>query len=159
MAILYSPYIEGSIPAFTSESGLQVPFANNPGVGFNEWNVMTAKITSMSPNSEVSYNLSKIAYVSKYFNNSEKITASKATFIDPVLDNLIPGEFYKVQLAYGENFNEDKTLLNYSTVGVARYLGATNPTIELDPSSDTICKSYTGTYVSPNGITEQEYSY
>ena len=110
MAIIYAPYIEGTIPAFGQE--LKVPFEWNPGVGKNEVKCLVAKVLDLNNNLQgylyTRYKGQKIAV----FDNVTEIS------------DLIPQTYYKIQLAYATSEDNDSfAALAYSSAGVSKYLG------------------------------------
>lgn len=125
MAIIYAPYIEGTIPAFGPK--LKVPFEWNPGVGKNEVEYLVAKVLDLNNNLQgylyTSYEGQKIAVF-------DIVTAE--------ISGLISQTYYKIQLAYATSQDRDSfAALNYSSAGVGKYLG-TPPQFEITYENQTI---------------------
>lgn len=133
MSIIYPPYIEGTLPAFTS-SGLKIPYENNPAViGTTSF---VAKITDPINNEVIAENIMGTA-------ENNVITFSAPS-------GLIGGNYYKIQVAY----NGGRPYA-FSSSGVARYLG--NGQIKANLSISNYVA--TGTYTDSTGFNELEYSY
>lgn len=122
---LYPPVIAGTIPAFyTDKNGatkIVVPFSMNRAVGTQEFNGLALKIK------KVSGTLIGVIRSSVY-----EITASgKVTFdISHLKEELLLGEYYKIQIAYLSDVNNMGSVGYYSTVGVIKYTSKPEVTIE-----------------------------
>ena len=109
MAIMYAPYVEGTIPAFGST--LLVPYEMNRGVKLTNNITFVAKIMDLNNN------------------NIEYFTTSNAK-LNPLpftVDGLKTGQYYKIQLAYSDGAENNK--LVYSSIGIGKYFGEMVPTI------------------------------
>lgn len=156
---LYPPVIEGTLPAF-SGTELSVPFSMNRAVSDTEVYGFIVKIKNV-------YNSNPVVRELKCkINVAEGIPAAARFDISDVIDNFLPGEYYKIQMAYlwkNPSSPDDDTYVGYySTVGVIKY--TTTPTIII-PNMDEIGinaynYTYTG-YYSQEGkdTTERVYKY
>lgn len=138
---LYPPNIAGTIPAFNGTT-LVVPFSMNRAVAKREVGSFALKIKTV-------YNstyLKDATYVSHDFDNGT------ATFN---ISNcaLIPGNYYKIQMAYVSN-TSPAIIGYYSTVGVVKYTGVPKAEIaNLEIGSGQINMhdySYTGVFTAPS---------
>jgi hypothetical protein len=89
MAIIYPPYIEGTIPAFGPI--LKIPFEWNPGVSPVEVSRITVKILDLNNN--------QVGLLHKSFTEGKKIY--EIDFETKDID-LIQYQYYKFQLAYAD---------------------------------------------------------
>jgi len=148
MAKLYPPVIEGTIPAFYGTT-LVVPFSMNRAVAKSDIKGFSLKIKTVQTNTFVK-NLTSTNY-----------TTSEVTFDTSDL-NLIPGQYYKLQLAY--IFNDSySTIGYYSTVGVVKYYGEEGPKIYVDglssKNSNIFAGSYIGVFEHPDDPMEKVAQY
>lgn len=132
MAKLYPPVIEGTIPAFYGTT-LVVPFSMNRAVAGSDIKGFSLKIKTVQTNTFVK-NLNSINY-----------TLSEAMF-DITDAGLVPGQYYKLQLAYIFD-DTSSTVGYYSTVGVVKYYGEEGPEIYVDGLSSKNSNMFTGTYL------------
>lgn len=94
--IRYAPYIDGTIPAFTDETGIVVPFTPNKAVGKDAAAGMALKISNLDGNLVG-------GLTSKFLsNNIANFTLNNSL-------NLSIGQYYKLQLAYIDTLEFDKT--------------------------------------------------
>ena len=137
---LYPPIIEGAIPAFSNESGLVIPYTLNRAIGYNE-------ITGFSL-------IVKSTITNKIISNKTINIVSKDRVNFGTVENLQPGGFYKVQIAFmqGENIGI------YSNVGVVKYIGAKSPKLEIQDDGG-VSDSFTVKYSCEEDISEKVYSY
>lgn len=152
MAKLPPPYIEGSIPAQTNTS-LEIPFRLNRAVSIRNVTKMFAKIKTVATDSIIG------VFETSAFTKAETDTIYTATFdIDNTV--LTIGQFYKIQLAFGDSANSQGY---FSTVGVFKYTAMPDVYIEnMKEYEIGNLYTYTGVYdQSGDGkdITEKEYSY
>lgn len=123
--IRYAPYIDGTIPAFTADSGIRVPFTPNKAVGTSA----AAKMALMIKNLDSSYITT--LYTEDTQNNI-------AIFDLPEDITLAIGQYYKVQLAYFPKTEEEEKnmpVLTYSSIGITKYIdSASIDSINITPS-------------------------
>jgi len=114
--IRYAPYIDGTIPAFTAESGIRVPFTPDRAGGI----AAAAGMALMIKNLDSSY--IDTLYTTEFQNNIATFDSSDIT--------LSIGQYYKVQLAYCERIplteeeEENMSALTYSSIGITKYIGS-----------------------------------
>lgn len=108
MAIMYPPYIEGTIPAFGPI--LLIPYEMNRGVKLTDNITFVAKIMDLN-NDNI-----------KYFTTSN----AKLNPLPFEVNGLETGH-YKIQLAYSDGAENSK--LVYSSIGIGKYFGNTVPII------------------------------
>lgn len=132
MANLYPPIIEGTIPAFYGTT-LVVPFSMNRAVSKIDIKGFSLKIKTIQTNTFVA-NIESISYTT----SEAKFNIEKA--------NLVPGQYYKIQLAYISN-DEYSTVGYYSTVGVVKYYGLEGPKIYIDGLSNKKSNLFAGYYL------------
>lgn len=155
MAKLYPPYINGTIPAFyTTNQGtfIKVPFSMNKTVSISEVKTFALKIKTL--NGE----LKGIVRASQFDAISEMYVMFDITSEMSKL-KLIVGSYYKLQLAYIDNYKEEDGY--YSTVGIIKY--TTKPTVTIQNLTvgqlNEHNYDYTGVYSQKNGdTTEKLYS-
>ena len=118
--IRYAPYIDGTIPAFTLEDGIKVPFEHNLAVG--SYNGMVLMFKDINGNN--------IQYIETKKQEGQVVAFSAANL------KLNCGDYYKVQLAYYDTIPTETVKesgvereiqrydkLTYSSVGVTKYIG------------------------------------
>ena len=110
MAIIYPPYIEGTIPAFGPT--LLIPYEMNRGVKLTDNISFVAKIMDLNNN-----NIG-------YFTTSN----AKLNPLPFMVNGLETGQYYKIQLAYSDGMEENNKLI-YSSIGIGKYFGNTEPII------------------------------
>ena len=150
-AKLLPPIIEGKIPAQFGDT-LKIPFQHSRGIGPKEFSGLMLKIKSTSTGQQI--NLIK--------NDNITINSNIAEF-KILNNNLVLGQYYKIQLAYISN--DMKTIGYYSTIGIFKYTAY--PKIYIQNSSgdlnvkeiNTNTFVYTGIYEQENEPTEKVYSY
>ena len=106
-AKLLPPIIEGKIPAQFGDT-LKIPFQHSRGIGPKEFSGLMLKIKSTSTGQQI--NLIK--------NDNITINSNIAEF-KILNNNLVLGQYYKIQLAYISN--DMKTIGYYSTIGIFKY--------------------------------------
>ena len=173
MAIMYAPYIESTIPAFDGQQ-LIIPFQHNQGVSRYKVARIVAKIMDME-------NIVKglVWYGLHYYSTTGELIDKREEFWDSfdktgqviinnthsksVFSGLQAGSYYKIQLGYSDklealsgnsNGAEVLDVKAYSTVGIARYLGGTGPTISI-----TTLPNFLGCEVQYNNINIDEPPY
>ncbi len=149
MAMLYPPYIEGKIPAqpiVINENGeksltLRIPFQMNRAIGYKEMENagISALIKSIATNSIIKkIDRSTNGRIIKESNNSYI-----AEFVVTDLKNFVIGQYYKIQLAFGNDGP-------YSTVGIFKCAGMPKVFIkelsELSGNISPVQEVYTGMY-------------
>lgn len=157
MAKLFPPIIEGTIPAFYSESGMvkiTIPFSLNRAVSRIQIKGIALKIKTVQSSSYL-YTLEQ--------NNSSYFDVEGSPWVqfdfEDTDNKLKVGQFYKLQIAF---IDENGNIGYYSTVGVSKY--TTLPIISInDFTVDKINmheQRYTGFYSQENGdVTERVNSY
>lgn len=144
--IPYPPYIEGVIPAFYGGL-LNVPYTDNLAVGKNEYNGFNLRLKNAYDGS--------ILYTGY---NQPTTQENIAQFDISDAQGLIPGQYYKIQIAY----TSENQIGTYSTVGVAKY---TEPGVaSIDGMSHSSMNARTNKYIgryapNENDSYEKEYSY
>ena len=148
--IQYSPYIEGTIPAFINNI-IKVPFEMNPAVGKAEVKGFALMVKDMgSPEPKF--------YVSQ-IDAAQVEYALENRIVNFNISDLQEGQYYKIQIAYMSKTNEDLSSLAYSSVAVGRCVST--PTIyikDLDFSINEHRNYYTGIYETPD-ISEPVYTH
>lgn len=143
---LYPPYINGTIPAFTSQS-LKIYFENNSAVSNSDIYGMQIILKDL-------YNINVYAVKADNYNLSLGVANFDLSHI-----TLDMGSYYKIQLAY-----LDKNYLPgyYSTVGVTKF--TTRPKVTIDNlaagAENPLVNEYIGKFeqFEENDITEKLYS-
>ena len=147
--LAYPPQIEGKLPAFMGTT-LKVPFSLSRAVSRNDFNEIKAVIKTIN-GSRIKYN-----GTTALINYDAQSKDYYATFLDIQAENLLVGQYYKVQIA----FKNDSNVSAWSSVGIIKY--TTEPTIaitNLNTFGDNINKSsFVGSYETAD-ITEKVYSY
>lgn len=149
MAQLYPPIIEGTLPAFSHENPIIIPFGMNKAVSFDEIAGFKIKIKTIQSNS----------YIKTFDSTEYSINDSQVLFHlnENEYSNFNVGQFYKVQMAY---VNKSEEVGIYSTVGVIKY--TTTPAVQIEEleNSNAHIYKYTGKYSQKDGdISEKVYSY
>ena len=149
MAKLYSPYLEGTIPAFYGDS-ITVPFAMNRAVGKNEVKGFSLLIKSIQTGQQIAaltntanFDLDKGIVV-------YNMSTEKANTYFKI------GQSYKFQLAY---IDTDDNIGYYSTVAIAKR--TVQPTIEIEDLKKSTVNRHRYTYIGKYTIkdpTEKMYS-
>ena len=134
MATIYPPYIDAKLPAQVGDY-LYIPYRNNVAAP-SPTPTLKAKVKTINTNKT----LCEIAQYSR----DGGVAKFKAQ------NYFKPGQYYKIQLRYETEPNEDNEL--YSTVGIFKY--TTEPTLQVSISGNQI----TGTYQNAD-LTETVYSY
>ena len=151
MAILYPPYIEGTLPAFVGTT-IKVPFMMNKTVSWSDINGFKLKIKNIQTNKTLA-----------------TVTANASEAVDDVISfdlsgnsGISSGQFYKTQLAY---ISEERETGYYSTVGIVKK--TLKPTVKIidkngkslstiNPQLDK--RVYVGQYINDD-IGEKVYTY
>ena len=152
---LYPPAIEGKLPAFAGTS-INIPFSFNRAVSVNDLDQDTPlclRLKTVKTNRDLS------TFYGQYIYN--KATGSyHANFVLTDKVDLIPGTFYKVQIAF---VNKNKEIGYYSSIGIIKC--TTYPIIEIPSLTSNYFGNYeyVGSYKQPsnqgNDSTEKAYSY
>lgn len=150
MAKLPPPYIEESISAQCGRE-IEIPFQVNRAVSINMVSKMALRIKTIATNKIIC----NIESDFDKFGTQPYNSIYKAEFTLPNDVQLVPGQFYKAQIA----FYDGATLGHYSSVGVFKYTN--KPTIEISGlSTGEIGNLYTYTGIYENDdTTEKVYSY
>ena len=92
------------------------------------------------------------------WNPGEANLVATFTVPDSVLNKLIIGTFYKIQLAY---IDEDDVIGHYSTLGIIKYTAKPRAEINgfVNTSTNINIQEYIGIYHSKNDPTEKAYQY
>ena len=152
MAKLYPPYIEGTIPAFYGTT-LVVPLSMNKAVGEPEVKEFIAKIKTAQTGILLG------SFKAKRYEDG-RFTLIPEFDLTEIKDKLIPGQYYKIQVAY---IDQNDNIGYYSTIGVAKYTTKPNlfiENLELGALVNNHQYRYVGVYSQENqDITERVYSY
>lgn len=157
MAKLFPPILEGTIPAFYSESGIvkiTIPFSMNRAVSAAQVKGLALKIKTAQSSSYI-YTIQTESNLNFDLENSPWAEFS----IKDINNKLKVGQFYKFQLAYLDTTGE---IGYYSTVTTGKY--TTKPLLFINDLNKDLINSheyeYTGYYKQTNGDkTERVYSY
>lgn len=152
MAKLHPPHIEGKLPAFTGNI-LEVPLTMNRAVGFQQVNSMRAIIKTVQTGIEK-------ANIENGSLSADGLSAS-FSLSEEIVNKLVVGQYYKIQIAYVEKNNNLKGDTGYySNIGIAKYTKKPNIYIEgLDDNKYT-SGDFVGVYDQTEGDdTEKIYSY
>lgn len=140
MGKLYPPTIPGTIPAFYGTS-IEVPFSMNRAVGLSEFNGFALKIK------KVSGTLVGTVF-EDYATAWVEAGAVKFKIPERIAQELVQGQFYKVQLAYMKKSGDTRTIGIYSTIGIVKY--TTMPIVRIENMNENVVNnhsySYTGVY-------------
>ena len=127
--ILYAPIIEPSIPAFSLTTttideqeyyiGLKIGFQHNIAVAETDVGGIVCLIKDVNTGKIIS----KDGFAISIDWNTSTCTANIVFLPDQKPEDLILGNFYKIQIAYVDKAHPS-TIGPYSTVGITRYLGA-----------------------------------
>ena len=162
MAKLYPPYIEGTLPAFTS-FGITVPFILNRAVSQQEVIGFNCKIKTINTNQNLA-----ILYARNIRDTvweTQQITFSLSSSNRAKLNT---SQSYKIQLACVSQDGQEEVEGYYSTVGIAKYTKTPSLLFNgLDATQRQIINATTGmvhsyTYIvdySNEDKTEKLYSY
>ena len=134
MATIYPPYIDAKLPAQVGDY-LYIPYRNNIAAP-SPTPTLRAKVKTINTNKT-------LCEITQY-SREGGIAKFKAQ------NYFKPGQYYKIQLRYETNLDEDNEL--YSTVGIFKYTA--EPTLSVSISGNQI----TGTYQNTD-LTETVYSY
>lgn len=151
MSKLHPPYIEGKLPACTSDF-LSVPFNMNKSVNINQVGGMAAIIKTISTGKIIA-TLTEGTLVK----NNKGYIASFNSQKEEQISNLINGQYYKIQIAY---IDKNGIVGYYSPVGVLKK--TTTPTVSIPALENNYFSNYafTGVYSQENkDETEKIYSY
>ena len=170
MAKLYPPYIEGTIPAFYSSgttTNIVVPFSMNKAVGKTEVYGFALKLKyvdgTIIDTFKVFSNdlIASFPELAEQSSGSYNLTNMTVTFSvhDLVNNYLVPGQYYKLQLAY---LGDDLGVGYYSSIGVIKY--TTRPTLGIQGLNSGEINNHQYTYVGvydqkERDVTEKVYQY
>lgn len=157
MARLAPPIVEGTIPAFWG-TAITVPFAMNRGVSTEQVAQMVLKIKTIASST----------YLGTFYGTFNQKTMTTSFDLTEIKSKLHSGQFYKIQMAYQDWADENKTkpgeIGYYSAVSIVKY--TSKPTVVIDGLSTSLINnhtlSYIGTYsqdVDNGDTTEKEYKY
>ena len=157
MPKLNPPHLETSLPAFYIDSSriLQIPFTFNRSVGIADISKIYVSIKTVQTNVE---KYSGIFNVSTQA-DKDLVLSGIAKFTNISQDTFTPGQYYKVQLAFGDTSNP--TIVgHYSSVGIMK---CTNkPSVVIDNLNSNATNNsqytYTGTYTNTDS-NEKVYNY
>ena len=154
---LYPPNIAGTLPSFyipdEGTTKIVVPFSMNKTVSRKAIKGFSLRIKTA--NTDILYGV-----LTNYTWASEEISYPEVEFDVPqrILDKLIIGQFYKVQLAY---IDQSNITGYYSTVGIIKYTA--KPTLTISDFNFRITNmnktEYIGVYNSEADPTEKAYQY
>ena len=150
MPKLYPPELEGTLPAFTKVTSVEIPFVRNKTVSHNNGVITKMKL------------LIKNIYGTRIFGTFESVALNleedTALFnLYNIRSQLSVGQFYKVQIAY---VGQNDEVGYYSNVGVIKYTALPTLTLNLNLEEYNLPKvDYIGTYTNNEDPTEKAYSY
>ena len=156
---LYPPVIEGTLPAFYGTE-LSVPFSMNRAVSDAEVYGFIIKIKNIYNNNPV------VRELKCKLGSAEGIPAAAVFDLTGLETSFLPGEYYKIQMAYlwknPSNPNDDTYVGYYSTVGVIKC--TTKPTVIIPNMDETGINAYNYTYAGyysqeSGDTTERVYRY
>lgn len=138
---LYPPVIEGTLPAFYGTE-LSVPFSMNRAVSDAEVYGFIIKIKNIYNNNPV------VRELKCKLGSAEGIPAAAVFDLTGLETSFLPGEYYKIQMAYlwknPSSPNDDTYVGYYSTVGVIKC--TTKPTVIIPNMDETGINAYNYTY-------------
>lgn len=163
MAKLYPPILPTSIPAFRdisngSQVAIKIPLKLNPSVSLNDINTWQVKISQ--PGGTKIYE----SGTTSLKNDTYKRDKGYLYYSSDVLKSeLIPGNYYKVQVACNNSNNE---IGFYSYAAIFKYVGSVSASIIIDEVNELSInditygkKVFTGRYQHEDDFTEKAYSY
>lgn len=157
MAKLYPPNIAGTLPSFYIPSAgtttLVVPFSMNKTVSPNQVKGFSLRIKTT--NTDILYGVLE----SDNWNKAEAVNPQVSFIVpDRILNKLVIGQFYKVQLAY---IDLDGIIGYYSTVGIMKF--TSQPRVEISGFNLSITNlnrtEYVGVYHNMDDPSEKAYQY
>lgn len=155
MAKLFPPHIEGKLPAFVKGEYIKIPITMNRAVSLDQVGNMYAIIKTVQTNSIIANGLKGDALTFDDTTNTYY-----AIFDSSIIKNLNVGQFYKIQIAYGDR-NANDEIGYYSTVGVLKC--TTKPSVSIPGLVSNYYNSNDFVGVCDWGesgdITEKVYSY
>lgn len=140
---LYPPIIEGALPAFYGNA-ITISYTLNRGVGYDDIYGFSLIIKSTVTNQII-----RTRQVLGKPGGAISFSLTKET--NEVYD-LLPGSFYKVQLAF---LDKNEKIGHYSNVGIVKYLGPNSPVLSIDTEAFNTVGCFTGIY-TPSGIYNEE---
>lgn len=140
---LSPPIIEGTLPAFCGTT-ISIPFSMNRSVSKADIAGFAVKIKTVQ-NQNIIYSNDGIEKQDSFFDDG-------VVSFEIDSKNFKVGQFYKVQLAYYDEHNEQKEVGYYSTVGVIKY--TFEPSFEIRLNGQTCLGVY-----KHSDIAEKVYSY
>lgn len=159
MAKLYPPHIEGTIPAFcktvdkngTARAELVVPFSMNKAVSKHEVRGFDLKLKNIF-GAENAYLITLSTEVGNGRYNIDSEYTATFDLSSDLLDKLLLGQFYKVQIAY----IGDEGTGYYSTVGVVKY--TSEPTMEIANLSTDVINMHRYSYIGRYSQVAYDYT-
>ena len=146
MSKLYPPYVESTIPAqMDGGRGLQIPFRLNRAVSPVSIYKVCARIKTVSTSSWLG------TIETDDFHAQPGTDHYQANFLDLKGLNLVPGQYYKIQLAF---IDVNGVLGYYSTVGVFKYTA--RPSVYIEGLGKNISNLYTYVGVYSQGDEDQD---
>ena len=162
MSKLYPPSIAGTLPSFYRAvdgiTNLVIPFSMNKVVSTNE--VKNFSLRFKTTNTDILYGVLTTdlqADATAWNKNERSGTSVTFTVPDTLLNKLIVGQFYKIQLAY---IDQTDTIGYYSTVGIIKYTA--KPSVEISKmfvsTVNNNIPEYMGVYRCQD-VSEKAYEY
>ena len=142
MAKLYPPYIEGTIPAFYKDEEndgavfLTVPLSMNKAVGEPDVKSFVLKIKTAQTGILLG-TFEQDKFEDGHFTMTPKFDLAA------ISNKLVPGQYYKVQIAYIDKNDE---VGYYSTVGITKY--TTKPEISIDGLTHGVINNHKYEYIT-----------
>lgn len=159
MAKLYPPNIAGILPSFYEldygATVLVVPFSMNKTVSPKQ--ITGFKLRLKTANTDILYGI--IDSIPGSWNSAEIVNPQVSfTIPNSILNKLTIGYFYKVQIAYVDNYGD---VGYYSTVGIIKY--TSKPRLEISGFNASITNinpiEYIGEYHNVGDPSEKAYEY
>ena len=158
MIIIYPPYIAETIPAFTVEQGLIIPFQNNPAVNWDDVGAIEIRIKDLNSNL-INYFHVYTTEGEVFFDRQTQSGEIRCSLRGTQLNEL---QYYKFQIGYRGKIT-DKLLedaYTHSAVSIGRYIGSSGE-ISINNFNDNNTEKYdTGIYFGNfSKLKEPLYSY
>lgn len=166
--IPYAPLLDSQIPAFTLRSNglplsVKVNFNHNMAVGYSDVKSMKLIIKELNGTTQINNTLCQGIYT--FLANKETVLKKgELEFTSFTGTSLVPGNYYKIQIAYisYDSALQKDVVGSYSSVGIARCIGEP-PTIAVNgwtaSTAHEDTQTYEGTYANAQGVHEIVYRY
>ena len=154
---LSPPIVENKSPAQITSNGISIPFLMNKTVGWDNFEYIALILKTVQSSTQLAFltceKKSLVYKDGKYWGNFQYTENNHPT--------LKIGQYYKVQLAYGNGDIEDKNIGFYSNTTSFKYTSEPIVYIQnLEVSNiNRHLYNYTGVYENPDDPSEKVYSY